>query len=71
MVGGPVKMTPLLVLSSLANNFSVHRYKPGTVIVCQLEIIDSECFFFSIMQGVTVLVVVFMWCTQTVHVQGQ
>ena len=37
-------------------------------IVCQLEITDSE-FFFSIMQGVTVLVLVFMWRTQTVHAQ--
>ena len=28
-----------------------------------------KCFFFSIMQGVTVLVLVFMWCSQTVHTQ--
>ena len=32
-------------------------------------LIGSECFFLSIMQGVTVLVLVFMWCSQTVHTQ--
>ena len=34
-----------------------------------LSLIDRECFFFSIMQGVTVLVLVFMWCTHTVYAQ--
>ena len=32
-------------------------------------LIGSECFFLSIMHGVTLLVLVFMWCTQTVHTQ--
>ena len=36
-----------------------------------LPLIDSECFFFSIMQREAVLILVFVWCIQTVHAQGQ
>ena len=32
-------------------------------------LIGSECFFFSSMQVATVLMLLFMWCTQTVHTQ--
>ena len=41
------------------------------LIVCHsgLEINDSECSFFSIMQSITVLVLLLMWYTQTVHAQ--
>ena len=34
-----------------------------------VPLIDSDCFFFSMMQRAAVLVLVFMWCTQTVHAQ--
>ena len=41
------------------------------LIVCHLglETNYSECSFFSTMQSITVLVLVLMWCTQTVHAQ--
>ena len=41
------------------------------LIVCHsgLEINDSECSLFSTMQSITVLVLLLMWCTQTVDTQ--
>ena len=44
------------------------RMADFTLIIC-LPLVDSECFFFSIMEGVTVLMLLFMWCTQAVHAQ--
>ena len=55
----------------MATHWQLNDSANFALIVCHsgLETNDSECFFFSTMQGVTVLVLVLVWCTQTVHAQ--
>ena len=57
-----LEVTPLLEISigsHLAN---------ATLTVCHI-LIDSVCSFLSIMQREPVLVLMLMWCTQTVQAQ--
>ena len=55
----------------LCKHLEVFQTANFALIVCHsgLEINDSECSFFSTMQSITVLVLVLVWCTQTVHAQ--
>ena len=58
-----LEVTPLLEISIGSH------YANATLIVCHI-LIDSECSFLSIiMEREVVLVLVLVWCTQTVQAQ--
>ena len=57
-----LEVTPLLEISIGSH------YVNATLTVCHI-LIDSVCSFLSIMQREAVLVLVLVWCTQTVQAQ--